>query len=118
MIFGLTACARVHVRLCYILMVPFLQFTPDSCVFQINDPPLCSLTDSLLGCFQVTFPLRPHQPINPSVIQTQIYALHFSPEIDAPCFFLILLESIALKSVVLVTVSSHLYVVFGSAHKR
>lgn len=57
-------------------------------MFQINDPPLCSLTDSLLGCFQVTFTLRPPPPINPSVI-------HYSPEINAPCLLLILLKSIA-----------------------
>jgi len=61
---------------------PPLKCKPDSLVFQINDPPLCSLTDWLLGCFQVTFAFEQLQPINPSVIlpdnQSSIYALHFS----------------------------------------
>lgn len=61
---------------------PPLKCKPDSLVFQINDPPLCSLTDWLLGCFQVTFAFEQLQPINPSVIlpdnQSSTYALHFS----------------------------------------
>ncbi len=47
---------------------PSLKWKPDSLVFQINDPPLCSLTDWLLGCFQVKFTFEQLQPINPFVI--------------------------------------------------
>lgn len=49
-------------------------------MFQINDPPLCSLTDWLLGCFQVTFNFEQLQPINPFVIlpDNQTSLVHFS----------------------------------------
>ncbi len=64
---------------------PSLKWKPDSLVFQINDPPLCSLTDWLLGCFQVKFTFEQLQPINPFVIlpvnqsiNQSINALHFS----------------------------------------